>query len=112
MNSTNATTIPQSYWGQYGIWGNAPSEGLAIAALCIFIILAGILLFQIIKHRTWYLVPLVVACAMEIFSFAFRLHVSISGDYFSLFKYIAASTPLILAPTVVAMGDYALVSKM
>lgn len=113
-NSTQAgnATIPSYYYPPYGIYGFEPNEGLAGASLGIFTILGGILLYQIIKHKTWYLMPLPVGCAMEIFSFAFRLQAAVDADYNSLVRYICYLFPLILTPTVVAMADYALVSKM
>lgn len=98
--------------GPYGFWGFEPSIPLASISIAAFLILGAIILYLSIKHKTWYMIPLVVGCALEIFSFCFRIGANATSTYRSIPIYGCATSPLLLAPTIFAMADYALVSKM
>jgi len=101
----NSTTIPTGY--QYNLYGYDPSETGAIISAILFGIL-GIAVFGINwRHKSWFLISIPIASLMEVIGFAVRPNAA-----YSVSQYIVTVLMILLAPTVFAMADYALISRI
>jgi len=87
-----------------------PSLALCIISIIVFAIEGIILLALNIKFKAWFFMVLPVAAAMEIFGFGWRIHMIYNLD--DKAGFILYIVPILLAPTVIAAADYALVSKL
>jgi len=91
-----------------GYFGFKPILGIEVAALVVYSILTICVLYLNVRKRTWFMMPIVVGGALEIFGFAWRIWET-SNDH-SEVGFILYLVPVLVAPTVLAAADYALAS--
>eukprot|EP01114_Cavostelium_apophysatum_P015554 TRINITY_DN4257_c0_g1_i1.p1 TRINITY_DN4257_c0_g1~~TRINITY_DN4257_c0_g1_i1.p1 ORF type:complete len:292 (+),score=36.03 TRINITY_DN4257_c0_g1_i1:1-876(+) len=93
-----------------GFFGYEPNTPASIFSLIVFAVIGVALLGLIIRFRTWYLAVLPFACAMEVFSFAWRIYIA---DHLNEKPaFICSYVAVLLAPTIIAAADYAIVARM
>jgi hypothetical protein len=92
---------------QFNIYGYDPNRPLAYACTAIFAVLCVAVGIINIRHKSWFFIVIPIASAMEVVGFAIRPDAA-----FDVGKYIVTTLCILLAPTVYAMADYALVSRM
>jgi len=91
-----------------GYFGFKPNLGLEIAAITVYAILTVIVFYLNVKKRTFFMMPIVVGGALEIFGFAWRIWET--SHFNSEAGYILYLVPVLVAPTVLAAADYSLAS--
>jgi hypothetical protein len=89
------------------IYGYDPNHRLAQVAAAIFALLMIVVLIINIRFRSWFFMVIPIASLMEAIGFVVRPYAA-----YSVGKYIISTLCILLAPTVYAMGDYAMISKM
>jgi uncharacterized membrane protein len=92
------------------ILGYEPSQAASIVCLVLFFVLGAVVLGLNLKFKSWFFMSLVVAAILEVIGLAFR--VEVKEKPFSIPIYIGYSLPVLVAPTIFAIADYALVSRM
>jgi len=97
------TTIPASMT----IYGYYPNEPLAYAAVGVFAALCLTMIALNIRFKSWFMMVIPAASMMELIGFALRPFAALDVP-----KYVVSTLMILLAPTVFAMADYSLLSKM
>jgi len=90
--------------------GYRPTDAPAAVFLGIFLIAAFANLALTVIKKTWFMIPLVVGCFLEVIGLIFRL-VSPSQPN-SLIVFVLYYIPILVAPTILAIPDYAMASKL
>ncbi|KAI9761288.1 MAG: hypothetical protein M4579_001078 [Chaenotheca gracillima] len=93
------------------IYGYTPSFALCITAIVVFTLSFVAHLVQVIKYRTWYFVPLSVACVMEIVGYVLR-SLSAKSDPYNLPYFIVQYFFIIVAPVLISASIYVCLTKL
>lgn len=93
--------------GSYNIYGYDPNEPMAYITMVVFIILFLIVTGMNIKYKTWWFMVIPIGSFMEFISFGFR-----PDSAYTVNKYVISTLGILLAPTVFAMADYSMLSKL
>jgi len=88
-------------------YGYDPSTPGAIVTAVLFAVMGTVVLILNVRFKSWFLMAVPVAAYMEVVGFALRLDSS-----YDLGKYIVAVLCILLAPTVFAVADYGLISRI
>jgi len=105
-NSTGSTApIPC-----YNFYGYDPKEGLTITGIVLFGIVTSIVLYQTLRYKKYYFLAVPLASLAEFIGYITRLP---SGqDPCSMNIYIVSYLLILIAPTCLVMGNYALIGKI
>jgi hypothetical protein len=95
---------------QLPILGYYPSPAFSLPLLVLFSIATVAHVALAIRHKTWYFLILSIGGFLEAFGFAFR--VVYADDLYSIPIYTLMMIPILIAPTLLAAADYALVAKL
>ncbi|KAF1997815.1 RTA1-domain-containing protein [Amniculicola lignicola CBS 123094] len=87
-----------------------PSKAAAIVFVIVFSITTFLHIFQLIKKRTWYFIPLVIGGFFEIIGYIGRI-ISIQ-DIWKLGPYIIQSLLLLVAPALFAASVYIILGRI
>ena len=109
MNSTNTTTTDVDLRNLYGY---DPSIALNVISLILFVIGSVIVGYLNIKSRHWYMMPVMIGGLIEAVGFAARTYSGSDGNTGKVGPYIAATLPILVAPTILAISDYNIVGRM
>lgn len=93
--------------GTYNIYGYDPNTGLAYASATIFGILLLIVAILNVKFKSWFFLVIPIGSFMEVIGFALR-----PGAAYDVKRYVLSTLGILLAPTIFAMADYTLISKL
>lgn len=91
----------------YNIYGYEPSEAGAYISAAIFAVLFLAVLALNIRYKTWFFMVVPIASIMELIGFVLR-----PDSEYNVKRYIVSTLGILLAPTVFAMADYTLISRM
>lgn len=91
----------------YNIYGYDPSTAGAIISSIIFAIIAAITLGLSIRYRTWFMLVIPIGATMEVIGFALR-----PSSSHSVGKYVITTLMILLSPTIFAMADYTMISRI
>ena len=91
----------------YNIYGYTPNETAAYVVAAIFGVLFLVTGVLTIRFRSWFFLVVPIASLMEVIGMAMR-----PGSEYTLSKYIVSVLMVLLAPTIYAMADYAMLSKL
>ncbi|EFQ98821.1 RTA1 [Nannizzia gypsea CBS 118893] len=83
-----------------------PSKAAAITFIVLFLISSAIHLFQIIRGRVWFFIPLFIGGIFEIVGFEGRIISSTEAPLFTDTPYIIQNLFLLLAPALFAASIY------
>ncbi|KAF3491975.1 uncharacterized protein GIQ15_01492 [Arthroderma uncinatum] len=83
-----------------------PSKPAAITFIALFLISSAAHLFQLVRGRVWFFVPLVVGGIFEIVGFSGRIISSTEAPLFTDTPYIIQNLFLLLAPALFAASIY------
>ncbi|KAM5455645.1 hypothetical protein MaudCBS49596_001546 [Microsporum audouinii] len=83
-----------------------PSKAAAIAFIALFLISSIVHLFQIVKGRVWFFIPLLLGGIFEIVGFGGRVISSTEAPLFTDTPYIIQNLFLLLAPALFAASIY------
>ncbi|KAK5163947.1 uncharacterized protein LTR77_010343 [Saxophila tyrrhenica] len=84
-----------------------PSLPAAVTFVALFALATGLHLFQMIRVRTWFMIPFVIGCGLEAIGYVFRIVSSTEapGPY-SLAPYLLQAVLILIAPTLFAASIY------
>jgi hypothetical protein len=91
----------------HNFMGYDPNRPAAYVAGAIFGVLMIIVGAHNIKFRSWFFMVVPIASAMEMVGFFIRPDAA-----YTMGKFIPTTLCILLSPTIFAMADYALISKM
>lgn len=94
--------------GPDGYFGFSPNIPLEIFATVLYFVLTIGVLYKNIKHRTWFMMPIVIGGLLECFGFCYRTWETYNLN--SEVGFILYLVPVLVAPTILAAGDYGLAS--
>jgi len=104
---TSAPDSSSSSSSLQNIFGYDPNKHAAEAAAILFAALCIITFALNIKFKSRFLMVIPIAALMETIGYALRPY-----SAFNVGKYIITTLCILLAPTIFAMADYALISKI
>lgn len=93
--------------GQYNIYGYNPNEELAYAATAVFGVLFVVVMAINFKFKSWFFIVIPIASLMELVGFVLRPHAA-----YDVSKYVVSTLGILLAPTIYAMANYALIKRL
>ncbi|QRV86327.1 RTA1-like protein [Ceratobasidium sp. AG-Ba] len=93
--------------GNYNYDANVPAAALFVA---LFALTLGLHMFQAIRNKCRYLIPLLVATTLETFGYIFRIVAIKQSDI--LWPLIISETFLITAPAFLAANDYMIFGRI
>ena len=91
-------------------YGYEPSLPAAIIFLVLFLACGCAHLVQMLKHRAWYFVPLIIGVFFEFVGYGFRLQSHF--ERMTLQPYIGQATTLLVAPVLFAATIYMLLGRI
>lgn len=103
ITDSSTTSAPFDY---SILFGYEPNPIGALITCAIFCLLFLVVLVLSIRFRNWYVFAVPIGSAMEAIGFYFR------SDYQVIWKYILTHLLILIAPTILAMASYALISKL
>ncbi|PGH04105.1 hypothetical protein AJ80_08567 [Polytolypa hystricis UAMH7299] len=83
-----------------------PSKAASIIFIILFLLSSSLHLFQLLKGRVWFFIPIVVGGVFEIVGFAARIISSTQAPLFEDTPYIIQNLFLLLAPALFAASTY------
>lgn len=93
------------------IYGYTPSLVLAILAVLLFAISAGLHAYQIFRYRTKYMIPIVIGCVMEAIGYTFRI-ISNRQSPYNINWYVIQYFFIVCAGVVITSSIYAMLTKL
>ncbi|KAI9820107.1 MAG: hypothetical protein M1832_003814 [Thelocarpon impressellum] len=91
------------------IYGYTPSFVLAVLGVAIFALSTLVHLFQVVKYRTWYFIPIVVGSAMEVVGYAFRC-LSAKVSPYNIIYFVVQYFFIVVAPVMFSAAIYTVLS--
>ncbi|KAI9671855.1 MAG: hypothetical protein M1831_003383 [Alyxoria varia] len=91
-------------------YGYEPSLPAAIIFFVLFLIAACMHVVEMVKHRSWYFIPLIIGIFFEFVGYGFRLQSHF--ERMSLQPYIGQTTTLLVAPVLFAATIYMLLGRI
>jgi hypothetical protein len=88
-----------------------PNFALCILAIVLFALALLCHTLQLIKHRTWYFLPVALAGAMEVIGYIFRSFSS-RKDPYSIIYFVVQYFFIIVAPVFISASIYVCLSKV
>ena len=79
------------------IYGYLPSLVLGILGLILFVVAAILHLYQVLRFRTWYFIPVEAACVMETVGYIFRI-LSSKVDPYNITFFVVQVSSVDLSP--------------
>jgi hypothetical protein len=95
---------------EYVLWPYTPSTAAGVIAALVFLFLAILHTWKIIKNRTWFCVPFVIGGLAEAIGYAAR--VAAHNDTDSLTPYIIQSSLILIAPILFAASVYMILGRL
>ncbi|KAF4334165.1 RTM1 [Fusarium beomiforme] len=96
---------------QESIWMYDPSFPLAVVGAVVYgIIFLVITYLTLIKYRAWYFIVVVIGSAIEVAAYNLRIH-SVQNQS-EITPFVLTLTYTVLAPVLVAAGNYLLISRL
>ncbi|KAJ3285906.1 hypothetical protein HDU79_006953 [Rhizoclosmatium sp. JEL0117] len=103
--------LPNGEWNYaYSAFFEKPRLHFASACSAIFLILSIGHIWLGIKHKTKYMIPMVIGCIMELVGYAYR-YLSIQ-DPFEPGKFVVQYIAIIIAPILITTSLYTLLEKI
>lgn len=93
------------------IYGYVPSFALCILAIILFTLSAVVHLFQAIRYRTFYFLPLTFGCAIEIVGYIFRA-LSSRQDPYNIIDFVVQYFCIVTAPVFISASIYVCLSRL
>ncbi|TKA70048.1 hypothetical protein B0A55_07905 [Friedmanniomyces simplex] len=93
------------------IYGYTPSLTLAALAIALFLVASILHLWLIVRHRTWYFIPLLVGTVLEVVGYIFRL-LSSQQDPYSIPWFVVQYFCIVVAPVFYGAAIYTVVSVL
>ena len=93
------------------IYGYVPSFALCILAIILFTLSAVVHLFQAIRYRTFYFLPLTFGCAIEIVGYIFRA-LSSRKDPYNIIDFVVQYFCIVTAPVFISASIYVCLSRL
>ncbi|KAL4738374.1 putative RTA1 domain protein [Aspergillus similis] len=108
-----ATAADASYktavWAYYRYY---PSEAAAILFTILFLLTTFTHLYQLLRHRTWFLIPFVIGGFFEWVGYIGRILSSRESPNWSMGPYIQQTLLLLLAPALFAASVYMMLGRI
>jgi len=93
------------------IYRYVPSFALCILAIILFTLAAILHLFEAIRYRTHYLLPLAFACALETLGYIFRT-LSSGKDPYNVIDFVVQYFCIVTAPVFMSASIYVYLSRL
>jgi len=93
------------------IYGYVPSFALCILAIILFTLSAIFHLFEAIRHRTYYFLPVAFACVLETLGYIFRA-LSARQDPYNIIDFIIQYFCIVTAPVFISASIYVCLSRL
>lgn len=89
-----------------------PSKAAAVAFAILFLLTSVFHLFQLVKLRTWYFIPVVIGGLMECIGYVARVKSSQESPNWTLGPYIIQALLILVAPALVAASIYMILGRI
>ncbi|KAL6720102.1 phospholipid-translocating ATPase rsb1 [Lecanora helva] len=93
------------------IYGYVPSFALCILAITLFTLACLLHLFQSLRYKTYYFLPLTFACLLETIGYVFR-SLSAKRDPYNIIDFVVQYFCIVTAPVFISASIYVCLSRL